>query len=213
MKTAKKEQEICIIFSRYPRPGASKTRLIPALGREGAAELQRRMTENVVDEASRLATQAPVHVELAMAGASQDEMEVWLGRHLPWQEQVGLDLGGRMAFAFAQAFGRGFERVVLVGADCPGVSTDILAQAFQELRQKELVLGPARDGGYYLMGLSRPNPSLFVNISWGSDNVLAQTMAAARKLSLQTILLANLVDVDRPQDLDGLPQALVGKLP
>lgn len=213
VKTTNKEQEICIIFSRYPRPGVAKTRLIPCLGRQGAAELQRRMTEKVAGEAACLATKAKVHVELAMADTVDGEMAAWLGRRFPWQAQVGEDLGARMVFAFAQAFERGFQRAVVVGADCPGVSTDILAQAFYELRQNELVLGPTEDGGYYLIGLSRINPNLFTHISWGSDKVLAQTMARARKASMQTALLVNLADVDRPEDLDALPPALLDQLP
>ncbi|MDR9501672.1 MAG: TIGR04282 family arsenosugar biosynthesis glycosyltransferase [Desulfurivibrionaceae bacterium] len=214
MKRAKKEQEICIIFSRYPRPGAVKTRLIPHLGREGAAELQRRMTEKVVAEAHGLAARRPsLQVELAMAGAGAPEMAAWLGERLRWQQQVGADLGERMAFAIAGACRRGFQRVVLVGADCPGVTTDILAQAFDALVSKELVLGPSRDGGYYLIGLRSPNPLLFADIAWGSDQVLAQTLAAADQGRGQAALLACLADVDRPEDLDVLPPALAGALP
>jgi len=213
VKTVKKEQEICIIFSRYPRPGAVKTRLIPHLGREGAAKLQRLMTEHVVAEAGRLARQNQVQLELAMAGALPHEMEAWLGRQLSWQDQVGADLGERMTFAIAQAFRRGFQHVVLVGADCPAVSTAILAQAFEELRRKDLVLGPTRDGGYYLIGLRCPNPALFANIAWGSEQVLAQTLAAAAEAGVQPALLVGLADVDRPEDLDVLPSALCDQLP
>ncbi|MBU0680472.1 MAG: TIGR04282 family arsenosugar biosynthesis glycosyltransferase [Proteobacteria bacterium] len=210
VKTAIKEQELCIIFSRYPRPGASKTRLIPYLGAEGAADLQRRMTEKVVAEAARLANQAQVHVELAMAGATQDEMEAWLGGEFSWRRQEGTDLGERMDFAFAQAFNQGVQRVVLVGADCPSICTAILAQAFAQLHHHELVLGPTSDGGYYLIGLSRPCPFLFTGISWGSDQVLAQTMAAAREARLQPMLLESFSDVDRPEDLDVLTLKLLG---
>jgi rSAM/selenodomain-associated transferase 1 len=140
-------------------------------------------------------------------------MELWLGRQHPWQDQVGADLGERMFFAIAQAFRRGFQRVVLVGADCPGVSTDILAQAFQALQDNDLVLGPTMDGGYYLIGLSRPLPALFDDMPWGGDQVLAQTMAVARRAGLQPALLACLADVDRPEDLDGVPANLLSHLP
>ncbi|MEN8257509.1 MAG: TIGR04282 family arsenosugar biosynthesis glycosyltransferase [Thermodesulfobacteriota bacterium] len=209
MKRARHQQEICIIFSRYPRPGASKTRLIPHLGPEGAAGLQRRMTEAVAGQAACL---GQVHVELAMAGATEDEMASWLGKQFPWQQQVGEDLGQRMDFAFGQAFKRGFQRVVIVGADCPELSTDMITQAFQELREKELVLGPTSDGGYYLVGLRRPAPALFAGISWGSDRVLVQTLAIARKQGLPPALLAKLSDVDLPDDLKKLPPSLRGEL-
>ncbi len=211
MKTPKKEQDLCIIFSRYPRPGSSKTRLIPYLGRQGAADLQRRMTEKLAAESAGLAGQ--VHVELAMAGAGQNEMAAWLGSQLPWQKQVGADLGERMSFAFDQGFRRGYQRVVVVGADCPAVSTAVLAQAFSALEQEELVLGPTSDGGYYLIGLRSPRPDFFENISWGSDQVLDQTLAVASKAGLQAVLLASLSDVDRPEDVEALPLALRGELP
>jgi hypothetical protein len=209
VKTEEKGRELCIIFSRYPRPGASKTRLIPRLGPQGAAELQRRMTEQVVAAAGRLASGRRLRVELAMADAGPQEMAAWLGRGVAWQPQQGADLGERMAHAFAQAFERGFQRVVLVGADCPSLDVAVLARAFQALGRHELVLGPAGDGGYYLIGLNRPCPALFSGIAWGSHQVLAQTLAAAARAALVTALLERLPDVDRPADLAALPPALV----
>ena len=213
VKRAKQEQEICIIFSRYPRPGSSKTRLIPHLGSEGAAALQRGMTENVIAEAQDLATRTQVHVELAMTGASPAEMEAWLGGQLAWREQVGADLGSRMEYAFAQAFRGGFSRVVLVGADCPGVTSSILGQAFQHLQEKEMVLGPTKDGGYYLIGFSRPCSCLFDDMTWGSASVCEQTLSRAQGLGIKPALLKILTDVDRAEDLEVLPPALRDLLP
>jgi rSAM/selenodomain-associated transferase 1 len=206
VKTIRQEQEICIIFSRYPRPGASKTRLIPRLGPEGAADLQRRMTEAVVAQAAGL---KEIHVELAMAGATDEEMVSWLGKHIPWQQQVGENLGERMDYAFSKAFKRGFKRVVIVGADCPQLCTDTMTQAFKELRDKEVVLGPTRDGGYYLVGLRHPAPEIFTDIAWGSDQVLAQTLAIVESTKgAQPALLTELSDVDLPEDLELLPSFL-----
>ncbi len=209
VKITTQEQEICIIFSRYPRPGFSKTRLIPHLGSVAAADLQRRMTEAVVAQAKGL---QQVRVELAMADAEKEEMASWLGR-LPWQQQVGEGLGERMEYAFSQAFQRGYRRVIIVGADCPKLSTKILAQAFQELHKKEMVLGPTTDGGYYLIGLRQPKPELFVNIDWGSDQVLAQTLAISDKKGIPTALLDTLPDVDVLDDLENLPSFLKEHLP
>lgn len=144
-----------------------------------------------------------------MADAGPQEMAAWLGRGVAWQPQQGADLGERMAHAFAQAFERGFQRVVLVGADCPSLDVAVLARAFQALGRHELVLGPAGDGGYYLIGLNRPCPALFSGIAWGSHQVLAQTLAAAARAALVTALLERLPDVDRPADLAALPPALV----
>ena len=171
------------------------------------------MTEKVIGEARDLAMLTKIHVELAISGASQDEMEAWLGGQISWQEQVGTDLGSRMEFAFARAFRSGFLRVVLVGADCPGVNTDILDQAFQQLRDHEMVLGPTKDGGYYLIGLSRPCSSLFEDISWGSSSVFSQTLSRADELGITSAILTTLSDVDRAEDLEILPPALRALLP
>lgn len=214
VKRKSNQQELCLIFSRYPEPGLTKTRLIPALGGKGAAELQRWMTEKVVAEAGRLAAgRSGLSLELAISGGDERQVVAWLGSQLPCREQVGNDLGARLAFAFDQAFARGFQRVVVVGGDCPELTSDILSRAFDRLRHEEMVLGPAADGGYYLMGLRRAVPQLFQGITWGSDQVLRQTVRAARQADMEPSLLPRLIDVDRPADLAVLPISWRSRLP
>ncbi len=106
-----------------------------------------------------------------------------------------------MCSAFARAFAAGNERVVTIGIDCPDLNELLLNQAFELLKQKDLILGVAEDGGYYLIGLSRLISELFVGISWGSDRVLAQTKNIAERLGLNTDYLPPLNDIDRPEDL------------
>lgn len=214
VKKESNQQELCLIFSRYPEPGLTKTRLIPSLGGKGAAELQRWMTEKVVAEAGRLAAGRPgLCLELAISGGDERQLAAWLGSQLRCREQVGNDLGARLAFAFGQAFDRGFQRVVVVGGDCPELTSDILSQAFDRLRHKEMVLGPAADGGYYLMGLRRAVPQLFQGITWGSGQVLRQTLRAAAQVDMEAFLLPRLADVDRPADLALLPTSWRSRLP
>ena len=115
--------------------------------------------------------------------------------------QPAADLGERLTYAFAQAFAGGAARAVVIGTDCPGLSAALLGQAFEELRTHDLVVGPADDGGYYLLGLSAPRPALFANKAWSTATVLADTLADAARLHLRVARLPTLHDVDGAPDL------------
>jgi rSAM/selenodomain-associated transferase 2/rSAM/selenodomain-associated transferase 1 len=199
-----------ILFTRYPEPGRTKTRLIPALGAEGAAALQRRMSEAIVSHMARFAAQSPVHLEIRYADGTQQAVEAWLSSDIPCLDQGEGDLGARLHRAFTQAFAQGAKKVVVIGADCPGLTPPLFARAFAALDNQDLVLGPAVDGGYYLVGLNRPAPALFSEIPWGSGEVLAATLKQAQSLNLSLHLLEPLADVDRPEDLFNCPAALPG---
>lgn len=190
-----------ILFTRYPVAGHTKTRLIPALGAEGAAALQRQMTERTLRTAENLAAASQPELEIRHAGGSNEQMKNWLGPTRIYCDQGTGDLGEKMSRAMAEAFRDGYHQVMVIGADCPGLSAEILASGFSRLADHSLVLGPAADGGYYLLGLARACPELFRNRSWGSDRLLAETMTAAKKLALKYFLLEELADVDRPEDL------------
>ena len=200
-KMNQNKQARLILFTRYPEPGRTKTRLIPALGAQGAAALQRRMSEAIVTCMVRFAAQYPVSLEIRYADGNQQGMEAWLSSDIPCLDQGEGDLGDRLRLAFAQAFAQGSRQVVVIGADCPDLTPALLAQAFGALESRDLVLGPAMDGGYYLIGLNRPAPALFAEIPWGSGEVLTATLNQAQDLNLSTHLLEPLADVDRPEDL------------
>ncbi len=193
--------ETLIIFSRYPEPGKTKTRMIPALGATGAAELQRQMTEHTFSNAQQLLSSRDFTIEVHFTGGSQQLMTAWLGCNLHYVPQVSGDLGQKMRSAFARAFNMGNQRVLIIGIDCPGINQVILNEAFNSLQNRDLVLGVAEDGGYYLIGLNRPIPQLFDNITWGTDQVLNQTKNIAQQLKLNIHYLTTLSDVDRPEDL------------
>jgi rSAM/selenodomain-associated transferase 2/rSAM/selenodomain-associated transferase 1 len=193
--------ERLLVFSRYPEPGKTKTRLASALGVEGAARLQREMAEHALSRARALAAGRPVRLEVHHDGGSAGRMAEWLGPGLAYRPQAGGDLGARMEHAFAEAFRTGAERVVLVGTDCPGITTTILRSAIDLLGVFDLVLGPARDGGYYLIGLRKQAPGLFRDIPWGTATVAARTLETAAELGLRAVTVDPLVDVDRPEDL------------
>lgn len=190
-----------IIFTRYPEPGKTKTRLIPALGAQGAANLQRQMTEYTLSQVQKLQAISPTIVEIRFAGGNLQLMQGWLGENFIYQPQGAGDLGQRMEQSLQNALQNGAQKVVFIGIDCPGVNAEILATAFKNLDTYDLVIGPAVDGGYYLIGLKRYIPKLFANIDWGTATVLQRTINIAQQLSLSQVQLLPLADVDRPEDL------------
>ena len=190
-----------VIFTRYPQPGKTKTRLIPALGAEGAANLQRQMTEYTLSKVKKFQESAAISFEVRFAGGDLQLMQNWLGTELNYQLQGEGDLGKRMENSFLSAFNQGAQEVVIIGIDCPGVNAVVLKEAFEKLQHCDLLLGPAVDGGYYLIGLRRAIGQLFTNIDWGSAKVLQQTVDIAQQLNLLVAYLQTLADVDRPEDL------------
>lgn len=203
-KAAKK---CLIIFTRYPEAGKTKTRLIPVLGAEGAAKLQRQMTKQKLAEVDKLQSFYPLSVEVYFAGGTAQLMQEWLGPSLVYRQQSQGDLGYRMASAFQASFMAGMTDVVLIGTDCPDLNALLMAKALQLLCQHDLVLGPALDGGYYLIGLRRLIPELFTGIPWSTAEVLPQTLRIAQKLGLAVAKLPLLSDVDRPEDLSAWKHA------
>ncbi|VEP16404.1 conserved hypothetical protein [Hyella patelloides LEGE 07179] len=195
-------KETLIIFSRYPEPGKTKTRMIPALGAEGAANLQRRLSEHTLKQSGDLKQFREIDIVVYFTGGNIDLMQNWLGDDVNYFPQIEGDLGIKMRSAFADNFAKDRERIVIIGIDCPGVDCNILELAFNDLQNNDLVLGAAEDGGYYLIGLSKLVPELFIDIAWGTDRVFAQTKSIAEKLDLAVAYLPTLRDIDRPEDLE-----------
>lgn len=190
-----------IVFTRYPEPGKVKTRLIPAVGEVAAAKLHEDMTRHALSCAEQLRRHADVDIEIRFDGADASDMRRKFGQRGEYVSQGTGGLGEKMARAFAEVFDRGAERVVLVGTDCPGLNEHIIADAFDVLENHDLALGPATDGGYYLIGLRRAAPELFDDIPWGGADVLAKTLECATRGGISYKLVQELGDVDRPEDL------------
>jgi rSAM/selenodomain-associated transferase 1 len=193
--------EHLIIFTRYPEPGKTKTRLIPALGAQGAAQLHRQMAQQTVETGRKLMQSRSVSLEVRYTGGSLSQMQDWLGSDLIYNEQGTGDLGDRMNHSFQAGFHQGKSSIIIIGTDCIELNTDILNQAFDTLQQQDLVIGSATDGGYYLIGLRRLIPELFQDIDWGTERVLEQTLARCKPLNLSIGNLPQLSDIDRPEDL------------
>jgi len=188
-----------IVFARSPVPGEVKTRLIPTLGVERATALHRHL---LLCTLRRARAARGARVELWMAGLPDQRFAQACCEHVqaPFYQQCAGDLGERMARAFAQVLAQ-YHRAVLIGADCPAQTTQDLEQAAAGLETHDLVLQPAHDGGYVLIGLRRAHPELFEAIAWGSDRVLGQTLRRAAALGLSVLRLRALPDLDTEADL------------
>lgn len=184
-----------LLFTRYPEPGRTKTRLIPTLGPEGAALLQRGMTEYTLVQARSCG----VELEVRYTGGTLEQMRLWLGEDLHFVDQGTGDLGERMQRAFDDHFRQGAGKVVVIGSDCPSNQAPNIQRAFSGLETAPCVVGPAEDGGYYLIGLRRPMLHLFSGMEWGCASVLKQTLA--RLGSTRVVLLPTLSDVDTPESM------------
>ena len=193
-----------IIFGRYPIPGKTKTRLIPAMGPAGAADIQRWLTEKTLNTVKTFAFPRGVDVEFCFEGGSERKMRRWLGMDVSFSPQAKGDLGERMSSAFFDAFRGGARRVVLLGTDIAELKAVNLVQAFEALVENDLVIGPTADGGYWLIGLNRSAP-LFEGIDWGTGAVLGQTRALASEQGLRVKELDVLTDIDTVEDLKQLP--------
>lgn len=187
-----------LVFAKAPRPGKVKTRLARTIGDAAAADVYRRMGRLVVD---RLAdARAAVTVCYDPPG-SGGEVRAWLGdTPARYTAQPPGDLGQRMARMFERAF-EAADRVIVIGTDAPAVNAETVNRALDALDSADVVLGPATDGGYYLMGLRAPCPALFEGIAWSTDTVLRDTAARAREAGLRLTWLELESDIDTADDL------------
>ncbi len=199
-----------IIFAKAPEVGKVKTRLIPALGAQGAANLHEQLLRHTLVTATE-AHLCPVQLWYASSPLSQPHpFFISCQNDFPvsLHEQCGNDLGERMHHALTAALQK-YAYAVVIGADCPALTAAYLQQALEALQQgSNVVLGPAEDGGYVLIGARQSHPDLFSGVAWGTASVLNETRARLHDLAWQWQELAELWDVDRPEDLSRLERVL-----
>jgi uncharacterized protein len=198
---SKPVRRVVLVFVRAPERGRVKTRLAASIGTEAALRIYRRLAEHTLREAEALAAE---DVEIRVhytPGDSGDAVRAWLDGSARYLPQADGDLGMRMEDAFARAFADGGEQVVIVGSDLPELRASLLRRAFELLDAHPAVVGPARDGGYYLLGLTRPVDSIFRGMEWSTPHVLAETLERFRAAGIHPPLLEELADVDEVEDL------------
>ena len=186
-----------VLFTRYPEPGRAKTRLIAALGAERAAQLHRLLTERAV----QAVRSSGLKLELRTTGAPTAAFAEWLGP-LSLVDQGEGDLGERLERA-----GPPYP-TIFIGSDAPDLTPDLLRRAAQALDKAAAVIGPAADGGYWLLGLSRAVDGVFNGVDWGTSVVFGQTMERIAAAGIDPAVLPELADCDRPEDLARWPGLL-----
>ncbi len=197
---------LVILFTRYPEPGKCKSRLIPALGADGALEIHLQLVSHILSKTEHFLTgKKQTLFTIFFHGGSSGQMQQWLGNKYSYRRQQGNDLGERMAAALLHGLAEGRD-TILIGSDCPEISTTTLDEGLSSLTEAALVIGPAFDGGYYLIGVAAgTDPSLcrrlFEDIHWGSSLVFSETMNRAEELGLKTHILDTLHDIDTEEDL------------
>ena len=201
------------ILTRFPRLGEVKTRLVPPLSAEEALALHDRMMRHTLRRALAVAATGEAHAEVRTDAAFPHAAREWLGRGFSTRYQGEGDLGDRIRLAFGDAFARGDKRVVVIGSDCPRMTSTHLRDALQRLAHIDVVLGPATDGGYYLIALRAESaktsvPYLFTGIPWSTSAVLDATIDIAEKCGLTYAVLETLPDVDTLEDLADAAAAL-----
>lgn len=195
---------LLMIFARNPEIGKVKTRLAKTIGDEKALMIYLKLLEHTHAIADK------VFADKAIFYASRvQDFDLLDYYKYPKFLQKGDSLGERMDRAFGQAFGQHYEKVVIIGSDCYELTTDMIEDAFAALDQHNVVLGPALDGGYYLLGMDRHYPHLFKDKKWSTADVLLDTILDLKKLKLSYQLLPTLNDVDEEKDLGELRKLLV----
>ncbi|MCC6140127.1 MAG: TIGR04282 family arsenosugar biosynthesis glycosyltransferase [Nitrospira sp.] len=200
-----------VIFAKAPIAGQVKTRLCPPLTHDEAATLHGSFVLDMLERTKAGAAKLKLPIDRYLACAPSSTLVFFQimeeRQSVKLIDQVGDDLGARMQQAFAALFEKGYQRVFIVGTDIPSLPLDHYQQALALLNTHDVVLGPAMDGGYYLIGLKQPRPELFANIAWSTDRVLAATQEKAASLGLTTALLSPWRDVDTIDDLRALIEA------
>jgi len=189
-----------LLFLKAPRAGFVKTRLAADLGDDIACEIFKSLASQTL---ANIPSDWPVRIFFTPSDALS-EMTAWLGDANTFLPQTEGDLGQRLEVATRETFANGAASVILLGGDCPSITKDHLNEAAQHLANKQAVIGPAADGGYWLLGLPKDAPEVFQNITWSSDSVFSATLNILATLDLAPHQLETLEDVD---DIDAWTRA------
>ncbi len=189
-------KDALIIFTKNPEAGKVKTRLAATLGNEAALSVYVQLLSHTASITNYLPADKFVFYSSHIL-----QEDVWNNKHFFKQVQAGSDLGEKMKNAFAATFQKGYNKIVVIGTDCPDLNAGIIMNAFTYLNSHEVVIGPAEDGGYYLLGMKHLYSELFEDINWSTNTVLSETQMKCTALQLNYCLLPVLKDIDEEKDL------------
>lgn len=189
-------KELLIIFYRNPELGKVKTRLAASIGDEKALAIYLKLSAHTRDVTENLTMDKALYYS-----DFTDREDNWSLTHFKKEIQTGRDLGERMRNAFASGFEQGYQKIVIIGTDCFELTPEIIKQSFERLDHHDTVIGPALDGGYYLLGMKKLIPEVFRNKAWSTESVCTETMKDFERLNLGYSLSPPLRDVDEVKDL------------
>jgi hypothetical protein len=187
-------QNLLLIFTRNPELGKAKTRLAKTVGDEAALEIYKFLLERTRDVSSEVSSDKAVYYSVKIR-----ENDIWDENTYQKHQQVGKDLGIRMQNAFKNGFKAGYQKVMIIGSDLYDLSSENIEKGFQELDTNDVVIGPAEDGGYYLLGMNSLQENIFINKEWGTETVRKDTLEDLK--NKKVFLLKELNDIDIFEDI------------
>ena len=194
-----------MIFVKNPELGKAKTRLAKTIGNEAALQIYELLLDKTHEVVQPLEIDLQVHYTSFI-----DQNDLWENEKFSKQLQLQADLGEKMRSAFENSFASGFKKVCIIGSDCYDLTTAILESAFEQLSNHDFVIGPSKDGGYYLLGMTEFQPSLFQDISWSTSTVFSETIKKITSLNKNYSELPLLSDVDVEADLGDWANKIMG---
>lgn len=194
------QERFLIVFVKNPQLGKVKTRLASTIGDARALEIYRRLLAHTREAAEGVRATRSVWYSHFI-----DSVDLWNSNAFDKYLQDGDSLGDRMMNAFATGFSNGYQKVVIIGSDCPGITPALIEQAYAALDESEVVFGPAEDGGYYLLGMRQLYLDLFQHKKWSTENVLLDSIIDLQKRNISYATLEMLSDVDHEADLAKYP--------
>ena len=188
-------KQALIIFVRNPVLGKVKTRLAATIGDEKALDIYKQLLQHTFNIWSQVKAEKYIfyHEEIM-------EDDIWNAADFYKRLQVSTDLGDKMKAAFQELFNAGYKKIIIIGSDCLQLSPAIIESGYSMLQEKDAVIGPAKDGGYYLLGLRAMHEFIFENKKWSTASVFSQTLRELKQQQLSTGLLQELTDVDTEED-------------
>lgn len=192
-----KDKALIIIFIKNPVAGKVKTRLAKTIGDAMALTIY-----NLLLDHTRTVTKKLHCDKIVFYSDFIDNNDSWDQNYFLKTKQEGIDLGDRMSNAFRFAFSKGYTKTLIIGSDCPDLNEAHIENAIQYLNESEIVLGPAKDGGYYLLGMKQFFPELFSNKRWSTEHVMKDTLEDISRLNLSVRLLPELTDIDEEKDME-----------
>jgi hypothetical protein len=194
-------KKLLLVFTRNPELGKVKTRLAQTVGDQTALDIYKFLLKKTKNIASEVAADKAVYYSVKIR-----ENDIWDARIFQKHLQVGEDLGIRMLHAFKNGFEAGYEKVMIIGSDLYDLSSEDIEKAFTALATNDLVIGPAEDGGYYLLGMKTMHTTIFKNKNWGTETVRKDTLEDLKDKKVKLLAFKN--DIDVYEDILGIPEIM-----